>query len=926
MLHTVLPNESLFTIALQYQIPLLDLMQYNNLNSGVVEAGQELLIPDSVVNTVMMRSFSTRQTYTVVAGDTLWSIATKLNVGIDLLKKENNLTSNALTIGQILQIPTTGNPSTNVSDNPMNTNVSTQTVIHTVAAGESLWSIAKKYGDTVDAVKARNQLASNSLFIGQKLTLLNTNNINTGNNNAANSGNNTTADQWYTVKAGDTLNLISFIFDATVADLRRWNNLPNDILRIGQQLIVKKATTVTPPPPPPTNNTNNNTPPPPTNNTNNNPIYYTVQAGDGLWGIASRYNVQVTDLRRWNNLNNDNLSIGQRLIVGYQNNGGNGGNGNVTPPSDTNDTNVTVNIPVNNPLVFNYAVNITDTVGNNGKNIASDVKRIQERLNRLGFLDNQHFNNERPFNADTQPVSGQYIPQTIAAIRAFQSAVIPALTNPDGQIRPNHASLMFLNSAIIPPTPDQVQQILQARTEFRMEEASGIVLLGNGLTAPVGSTNFGNQPDDVRKVQQRLENLNILRPNSHQETPPNGATEAIPQAQLTKTIQAIKKFQEQYVSFWRDKPNLVIATNYVDGVVGKDSRDITFTILKDFTEYKVTLPASTGGGNIVAVFRTHVESAYTISTKGVSYFGQVSPENLTLQEYQSIGLNTVQAKALKFVSEHEGKFDALNTYDKANFSFGFIQFAGGDGGLSPMIGFMKYLYPKTFQNYFQKYGIDVEYAVNEAQGQVSTANLVVITDAGQVLRRTDAELHLRDNKLLCAIFVNAAYQTEVQKAQIESAKRKFVVPALNIRINLNLPVVRVLAADKNTVSTIYVGNEADAYKRKSDFTTLKSQGRIKETSLTLTNHPIAELIRSEKGITTLIDSTVNQWIVRTAAYFTAAISTVAADDSLDTIEKLRNINERKVLDHISQNADSRIRQRTANILAAGTLSLNKGNV
>ncbi|QQS27965.1 MAG: LysM peptidoglycan-binding domain-containing protein [Sphingobacteriales bacterium] len=924
MIHTVLPNESLFSIALQYQISMVDLMEINQLSNGVVVAGQELLIPDSVIGKIRMRSFSNRQTYVVASGDTLWAIATKFNVGVDALKKENNLTSNALQIGQVLQIPDTSSTNNNTTtNNPMTNNVGTQTIVHTVAAGESLWSIAKKYGDTVDEVKSRNKLTTNNLFIGQKLTIANLNGINTGENSNSNSGGQINSDQWYTVKAGDTLNLIAFIFDTTAANLRQLNNLTNDSLRVGQQILVKKATVINPPPV--NNNTNNNNPAPTDNNSTQKPIYYIVQAGDGLWGIASRFKILITDLRRWNNLNSDNLSIGQKLIVGFNNAGNDHQNGNDTPVTDPEDEDVEVNIPVNSPLTFKYLIEISDSVGNNAVNLASDVRKVQEQLNRLGFLSSIHFNNERPFNADSQAVNSQFLPQTIAAIRSFQQTVIPQSGVSDGQIKPKHASLMFLNTTVVQPDANKLQQILQARAGFVVEEFSGIPFLQNGLSAPVGATNFGNNPDDVRKIQQRLEQLNLLKPIPAQESPPSGSTDSIPPSKLVKTIEAIKKFQEQRVKFWRNKPAIINSTEFLEGITGKDERDLTFTILRDYTEYRIMLPASALNGNPNVVFRSHFASAYTINTKGISYFGQVSPDKISLQEFQSFGLNASQAKALKFVSEHEGKFDALNTYDKANFSYGFIQFAGGDGGLAPMMGLMKYLYPKTFQTCFQQYGIDVEFSLNEAQGQVSAANLTVVTTEGQLLRRVEAEQYLRDSKLLSAVFVNAAYEKEVQKAQIESAKRKYMVPALNIRINLNLLVIRVMASGSSGVSNIYVGTEAESFKRKSEFSTLKSQGRIVETVLALQNHPIAEIIRSEKGITTLIDSTVNQWVNRTAAYFTSAITAVASVDNLDTLSKLKNINERKVLEHISQNADDRIRLRTANILAETTLSLNKSN-
>ena len=59
---------------------------------------------DAVVNAVAQ--YVGAYGYTVIAGDSLWSIAKKLNTTVEQLKQLNNLSSNLLTIGQVLKIPT----------------------------------------------------------------------------------------------------------------------------------------------------------------------------------------------------------------------------------------------------------------------------------------------------------------------------------------------------------------------------------------------------------------------------------------------------------------------------------------------------------------------------------------------------------------------------------------------------------------------------------------------------------------------------------------------------------------------------------------------------------------------------------------------------------------------------------------------------
>ena len=107
----------------------------------------------------------------------------------------------------------------------------------------------------------------------------------------------------YTVKSGDSLYSIARKFNTTVDDIKRINNLVSNNLSIGQKLIInqdnQKEETIQ-------------------NNPSSN--IYTVKSGDSLYAIARKFNTTVDDIKRLNNLVNNNLSIGQKLIINQDNN------------------------------------------------------------------------------------------------------------------------------------------------------------------------------------------------------------------------------------------------------------------------------------------------------------------------------------------------------------------------------------------------------------------------------------------------------------------------------------------------------------------------------------------------------------------------------------------------------------------------------
>ena len=93
--YIVKKGDSLWKIARENNIPVPELIDLNNLNDLTLQINQKLLIP---------KKNKDNNTYIVKKGDTLWSIAKKLNIDVNELKKLNNLESNLLSIGQELII------------------------------------------------------------------------------------------------------------------------------------------------------------------------------------------------------------------------------------------------------------------------------------------------------------------------------------------------------------------------------------------------------------------------------------------------------------------------------------------------------------------------------------------------------------------------------------------------------------------------------------------------------------------------------------------------------------------------------------------------------------------------------------------------------------------------------------------------------
>lgn len=104
-------------------------------------------------------------TYTVKSGDCLWTISNSTGVSIPTLRQVNGLTSDYLQVGQVLNLS-----SGSVAVQTSSVAPATQsTSVYVICLGDNLWSIAQKFGTTVDNLMAWNGLTSDALYAGNTL-------------------------------------------------------------------------------------------------------------------------------------------------------------------------------------------------------------------------------------------------------------------------------------------------------------------------------------------------------------------------------------------------------------------------------------------------------------------------------------------------------------------------------------------------------------------------------------------------------------------------------------------------------------------------------------------------------------------------------------------------------------------------------------
>ena len=268
-IYIVKKGDTLWNIASRNNVTVDEIKRINNLTSDILGIGQKLLIPKK--QDILQNDYTI---YIVKDGDSLYSIAKDFGVSVEELLTLNRLNSPELYIGEQLLIPTNGIQIVGVID-------------YIIKPGDTLWRIANNCNVTVDDIVKLNNLESTIIYPGQIIKL--SESCAKRQDNYDN--NQTEFEEYYTVRKGDTLYSIAKLFGTTVQKLIEDNNLSTDLLSIGQQLKVPS----------------------------NNYIEYKVQKGDTLYSISRRYNVPINIIKEINGLESLLLQINQILLLPKEN-------------------------------------------------------------------------------------------------------------------------------------------------------------------------------------------------------------------------------------------------------------------------------------------------------------------------------------------------------------------------------------------------------------------------------------------------------------------------------------------------------------------------------------------------------------------------------------------------------------------------------
>jgi LysM repeat protein len=290
--YAVQPGDSVSTIAEQFGTTPQTIREMNLLTTDALQVGQVLRVPNTTgAGTAASGDPAPAEgpfEYVVKPGDTLLSIAIEFGVSANEIVMANTLSNpNSLFVGQTITIP-------NYQPQAAPTPISAVPYEYVIQAGDTLLSIAQRFGVSADAIMQANTLRdANNLIQGQVLFIPGYRGSTTGTASGRTGGEAAV----HTVKAGETLFAIAQLYNVTTAEIVAANQIANpNQLQAGQRLTIPGVTAA--------------------EIEAANRVIHVVAAGEGLNAIARRYNVSVNAIIEANNINNPNfLTVGQELII-----------------------------------------------------------------------------------------------------------------------------------------------------------------------------------------------------------------------------------------------------------------------------------------------------------------------------------------------------------------------------------------------------------------------------------------------------------------------------------------------------------------------------------------------------------------------------------------------------------------------------------